>query len=101
MTTDHYAVVNPEDLTPVVQPVGPFTCPTCGKEFETHRQMTGHQNAHAVRKGKRGLPKGHKKCPECGKFFYPTSLWRHRQTQHGATDPDTVVEVEPAAKPPK
>ena len=72
--TDHYAVVNPEELRPVETPQGPFTCDVCGLEFKNQGGLSVHRRSHEPKQS----------CPECGEMFQPgPGMSRHRQANHG------------------
>ena len=74
--TDHYAVVNPEELRPVVAAPEEYRCDECGKVFDNAQGLSGHKSVH-TRSEKQP-------CPECGAMYHPgPGMARHRQTTHG------------------
>lgn len=81
--TDHYAVVNTEDLPPQPLPVQtqpPFVCEICAKTFQTSAALGVHFRTHGSNK---------QPCPECGIEYYPgPGMSRHRQAAHGAVKAD-------------
>lgn len=75
--TDHYAVVNAEDIQPrPVQTKPPFVCEICSRTFKTQSALGVHFRTHGSAK---------EPCPECGQEFFPgPGMSRHRQAYHGA-----------------
>lgn len=74
--TDHYAVVNPEDLEPVAKAGPPFACELCDRTFQTSTALGVHFRTHGSQK---------KPCPDCGVEYFPgPGMERHRQAKHGA-----------------
>jgi uncharacterized C2H2 Zn-finger protein len=72
--TDHYAVVNAEELRPVPKPQPPFACEQCGRLFDTTGALAVHKRSHEEKQP----------CPECGAlYFRGPGMSRHRQTAHG------------------
>lgn len=81
--TDHYAVVNTEDLLPQPLPVQtqpPFVCEICAKTFQTSAALGVHFRTHGSNK---------QPCPECGIEYFPgPGMSRHRQAHHGVAKAD-------------
>jgi Zinc finger, C2H2 type len=80
--TDHYAVVNAEDLQPGpgTNVAGPVTCEICQRAFATPAALGVHFRSHGSNK---------KPCPECGLEFFPgPGMSRHRQAHHGVAKVD-------------
>ena len=91
--TDHYAVVNPEDLTPVQTAQGPHTCELCQRTFQTATALGVHFRSHGTNK---------QPCPDCGLEYYPgPGMSRHRQTAHGAAKANGQAAKSSVAMPAK
>lgn len=73
--TDHYAVVNPEDLPHIEVAQPPFVCDQCERTFNSQSALGVHKRSHQPKQP----------CPECGEMYQPgPGLERHRQAAHGA-----------------